>query len=214
MSAETYGPLPNAPDGPVGRGFVVISASAGHGQSPITRTNGVKPVDNLHLQSNRFFQLIMHVALSTFKLAPGEPGAGGVMFVTRVDGNILKSRLENPLLPLVGPHLIDLFVCLSVDQLSTFMAIFQQFVLRSRRRDSGKEAKDGAGPGWRVRPRNICGFEHYRQAATRWRSSGFGFEHGPRDQHGKVHAVSARKLVGGRSGRLHSWTTTRRICST
>ena len=34
MSAETYGPLPNAPDGPVGRGFVVISASAGHGQSP------------------------------------------------------------------------------------------------------------------------------------------------------------------------------------
>ena len=167
MATETYGPLPNAPEGAVGRGFVVISASTGHGQSPITRTNGVKPVDNLHLQSNRFFQLILHVALSTLKLAPGAPGEGGVMFVTRVDGNILNSRLKSPLMPLVGPHLIDLFVCLSVDQLSTFMAIFQQFVLPIEEEGQRKKKrKVDQVPFGACDHRNICGFEHYRQAAT------------------------------------------------
>lgn len=167
MSTETFGPLPNSPVGPVGRGVVVISVSTGHGQSPITRTNGVKPVDNLHLQSNRFFQLIMHVALSTFKTAPGEPGAGGVMFVTRVDKDILASRLENPLLPLVGPHLIDMFVCLSVNQLSTFMALFQQFVLPIEEEGQRKKKrKTEAIPIGPCDHRNICGFEHYKQAAT------------------------------------------------
>ena len=85
------------------------------------------------------------------------------MFVTRVDGNILKSRLK-PTASAGGPHLIDLFVCLSVDQLSTFMAIFGSLSFRSRRRDSGRSGR--AVPVDACDHRNICGFERYRQAAT------------------------------------------------